>query len=65
MPSKSCKIHHETCNCVMTPNSMQQSIEEIGFMRSACAAAKSGNMVRLREVLDKNPDAVHGDGVDG
>lgn len=34
-------------------------------MRSACAAAKSGHLPRLREILDKNPEAVHGDGVDG
>ncbi|GMH43433.1 hypothetical protein BSKO_11355 [Bryopsis sp. KO-2023] len=65
MNSNVCEAHAEGCNCAKTWSSTQQSLDEVDFMRSACAAAKSGHIDRLRTILRKRPDAVDGDGVDG
>jgi hypothetical protein len=35
-----------------------QRLEEVEFMRSACAAAQRGDIDKLRDMLDRRPDIV-------
>ena len=41
----------------------EQTLEELDFARSACAAAQAGDMARLTKVLDRQPQQVQGTGV--
>eukprot|EP01024_Parvocaulis_polyphysoides_P002348 TRINITY_DN107356_c0_g1_i1.p2 TRINITY_DN107356_c0_g1~~TRINITY_DN107356_c0_g1_i1.p2 ORF type:complete len:179 (+),score=18.58 TRINITY_DN107356_c0_g1_i1:63-599(+) len=40
-----------------------QSLEEVGFQKSACYYAQTGQITKLKQVLDKNPCAIASDGV--
>ena len=42
-----------------------QRLEEVEFMRSACAAAQRGDIDKLRDMLDRRPDIVRDDGISG
>jgi ankyrin repeat protein len=42
-----------------------QSLEELDFLRSACAAAQRGQLSKLEGLLSRKPDCVHWDGVTG
>jgi hypothetical protein len=42
-----------------------QCLEEVEFMRSACAAAQRGDIDKLRDMLDRRPDIVRDDGISG
>ena len=39
-----------------------QTLEELDFMRSACAAAQQGNARKLEGLLARRPALVHEDG---
>eukprot|EP00798_Chlamydomonas_sp_ICE-L_P005017 gene5017-34804_t len=56
---------HIGCNCATTSTSLAQGLDEISFHRSACAAAQSGEVEKLRRILTRNPEAVASDGSDG
>ena len=57
----------DACNCVLAPapRGVTERLDEMEFQRSACAAAQSGDVVKLGRILDRNPDAVHSDGASG
>lgn len=50
------------CNCAVNPSGLEQSLPELEFARSACAAAQTGNVVKLERILKRSPQAVHHDG---
>ena len=54
------------CDCQHAPTGLEQSVEELDFVRSACSAAQNGETEKLRRMLDRNP-GVHlfSDGGDG
>lgn len=60
-----CDSHEHGCNCGCRPSAVQQSLAEVDFMRSACAAAKAGDCDRLAQILFRRPDSIHDDGVSG
>ncbi|EFJ46351.1 hypothetical protein VOLCADRAFT_62523 [Volvox carteri f. nagariensis] len=39
---------------------MEQSLDELEFSRSACAAAQDGDVAKLRRILQRNPAAISG-----
>lgn len=55
------------CNCAVAPAAAatSQSLDELQFMRSACAAAQAGNVERLRAIITRDPTCVSDDGVRG
>lgn len=55
------------CSCALAPSARTtaQSLQEMEFSRSACAAAQQGNLERLRKLLKANPEALHSDGTGG
>ncbi|GLC46803.1 hypothetical protein PLESTM_001928000 [Pleodorina starrii] len=55
----------DACNCALTATGTEQSIDEMEFSRSACAAAQDGNVAKLRRILQRNPAAVNGDSASG
>ena len=42
-----------------------QRLEEVSFLRSACAAAQKGDAARLERLLDRCPSQLHDDGAGG
>jgi hypothetical protein len=50
------------CECCAQPVSASQSLEELEFERSVCAAAAAGSWERVKKILDQWPDRVHCDG---
>jgi len=48
-----------------TPSGLEQSIEELDFLRSACSAAQNGETDKLRRMLKRNSHHLHTDGGDG
>jgi hypothetical protein len=51
------------CACLdCVPTSVEQNLQELDFMRSACAAAQHGNVERLREIVTKRPQELMSDG---
>ncbi len=42
-----------------------QSLEELDFLRSACAAAQRGQAEKLEALLSRRPQSIHWDGVAG
>ncbi|KAJ1628214.1 ankyrin repeat-containing domain protein [Pavlovales sp. CCMP2436] len=58
---------HDHDNHVDEPMGVEQSLEELEFLRSACAAAQAGDVGKLARLLkNKHLNALHGDGtVDG
>ncbi|KAG8457370.1 hypothetical protein KFE25_005051 [Diacronema lutheri] len=54
---------HDHDDHVDEPTGVEQSLEELGFLRSACAAAQSGDVAKLARLLgNKRLDALHSDG---
>mmetsp|Transcript_22627 Transcript_22627/g.31546 ORF Transcript_22627/g.31546 Transcript_22627/m.31546 type:complete len:172 (+) Transcript_22627:295-810(+) len=39
-----------------------QSLEEVEFMRSACAAAQRGHLKKLEHMIERHPEVVNSDG---
>lgn len=50
----------ECADCV--PNGTEQNLQEMDFMRSACAAAQHGNVERIRDIVSKRPHELVSDG---
>ena len=61
-PAPDC-LHGATCECYKVTTGTEQTLEELDFARSACAAAQAGDMARLTKVLDRQPQQVQGTGV--
>lgn len=61
-----CNVHDEAdCQCYKRPVAVAQSLEELDYLKSACAAAQQGNIDKLRIITDKHPEAVNNDGSNG
>lgn len=51
------------CECVdCVPTGTEQNLQEMDFMRSACAAAQHGNVERIQDILSKRPEELVSDG---
>lgn len=59
------KGHPENCDCCKAATPAQQNLEELAFLKSACAAAKAGNIEKLRRCIEKQPSSLHSDGSGG
>ena len=57
--------HPASCQCAIHGTPVSQSIDELGFLKSACSAAQSGDLARLDRLITAHPDALHTDGVGG
>lgn len=57
--------HKVDCTCCPGPTPAAQSLDEVAFSRSACAAAMAGNQAKLADLISKNPAALHDDGCQG
>ena len=57
--------HPVDCQCCRASAPAQQSLDELAFAKSACAAAKSGDVEKLRRLINKEPRCVHSDGCGG
>ena len=57
--------HAEGCACCSHAAPGQQSLDELAFLKSACAAAQHGNVGKLERILRDHPTAVSDDGVGG
>ena len=53
-----CEVHTDDCQCYKQANPAAQTLEELDFLKSACAAAQQGNIQRLKAILNKHPEAV-------
>ena len=61
-----CGLHADgDCQCYKHPVAAVQSLEELDYLKSACAAAQQGNVAKLSSMLDKHPHAVNSDGAEG
>lgn len=61
-----CDVHDEAeCRCYKQSNPAAQSLEELGYLKSACAAAQQGNEAKLQIILEKHPQAISSDGSEG
>lgn len=62
-----CELHQlgAACNCVARPSGVSESLDELGFLRSACSAAQLGQLDKLAGILQRNPSAAHSDGGSG
>jgi hypothetical protein len=54
--------HAEDCTCYKVSTGTEQTLEELDFARSACAAAQLGDMAQLKRLLARNPRQIHGAG---
>jgi hypothetical protein len=60
--SQLCDLHAAGgCGCALVATGTEQSLDELEFARSACAAAQHGDVEKLRRLLKRNPAAVHAD----
>ena len=57
--------HLDSCNCATTGSALAETLDELEYARSACAAAQQGNVEKLTRLVRRNPDIVHNDGVNG
>ena len=61
-----CRVHDDTdCQCYKAPAVAAQSLEELDYLKGACAAAQQGNCIRLQSILDRHPEAIASDGTQG
>ncbi|KAL3148170.1 hypothetical protein ABBQ38_014450 [Trebouxia sp. C0009 RCD-2024] len=61
-----CDLHVDgDCQCYKRPVAIAQSLEELDYLKSACAAAQQGNLAKLSSILDRHPHAVNTDGTEG
>jgi hypothetical protein len=51
--------HDGKSNCCQVVTGTEQTLEELDFSRSACAAAQLGNELKLRQILGKRPHDIH------
>ena len=63
-PAQAC-LHGDACECYKVTTGTEQTLDELDFARSACAAAQAGDMPRLIKVLDRDARQVHGSGAFG
>ena len=56
-----CDVHTDSCQCYKQANPAGQSLEELDFLKSACAAAQQGNLTKLQAILNRHPEAVQPD----
>ncbi len=58
--------HEAGCQCgAHGPLPGSQSLGELDFQKSACAAAQKGDVAKLARLLDSLPALLHDDGVTG
>ncbi|GAX84017.1 hypothetical protein CEUSTIGMA_g11442.t1 [Chlamydomonas eustigma] len=58
--------HGAGCPCAINDmGPIAQSFGEMDFMRSACAAAQSGDMGKLSRIISKCPESIFSDGANG
>ena len=62
MDGKAAQDHGKACLCCQKVQPATQSLEEIEFLKSACAAAQSGKTGKVRSLIARNPEALHSDG---
>ena len=60
-----CDVHTDACQCYKQANPVTQSLEELDFLISACAAAQQGNVRKLQAILERHPEAVQSDYTSG
>lgn len=61
-----CEVHDEAeCQCYKQSIPVAQSLEELDYLKSACAAAQQGNEAKLHVLLEKHPEAINSDGSEG
>ena len=61
-----CNVHDEAdCQCYKQSIPIAQSLEELDYLKSACAAAQQGNEAKLHVILEKHPEAINSDGSEG
>ena len=47
------------CGCATKVTGLEQSLDELDFARSACAAATNNNLSRLKHLIERRPDSVN------
>lgn len=57
-----CSSHQRCCGCGTVSSIGQQSMEQIEFDKSACAAALRGDLDTLQRILEKRPRQLESDG---
>ena len=50
--------HDGQCNCVNLVTGTEQTLEEMSFERSLCAAAQLGNESKVLHILERRPEEV-------
>jgi len=61
-----CDEHDEAdCQCYKQPVAVAQSLQELDYLKSACAAAQQGHENKLQNILDKHPETINTDGGEG
>ena len=55
----------EGCDHTHPPTGLEQSLDEMAFARSACAAALEGQTSKLQTLIASNPSCVYHDGAGG
>lgn len=56
--------HGQGCDCC-APGAAGQSLDEVAFQTSAAAAALAGDYWRVKQLVARNPAALHQDGAGG
>ena len=61
-----CEVHDDAeCQCYKQSIPVAQCLEELDYLKSACAAAQQGNVTKLHVILEKQPEAINSDGSEG
>jgi hypothetical protein len=55
-PCESDCVHDGECECYKVSTGTEQTLAELDFSRSACAAAQLGDIAKLTRMLDRRPD---------
>ena len=64
MPAPAAPRHALNCACC-APTGAAQSLNEVSFEKSACAAAQAGDLFRVSSLVRRNPSLLHEDGYKG
>lgn len=56
--------HGQDCDCC-APGAAGQALDEVAFAKSAAAAALAGDYFRVKQLVARNPAALHQDGAGG
>lgn len=59
MSGQECEHDHDHDHDHSHTTGTEQTLEELEFSRSACAAAQLGDMAKLVRALDRHPEHVH------